>query len=192
MTMQRLSPHIRFIGRALTLALCLLIGAGVTKAQESGAGSQPQTDYDESIIKQVDEALRLWESRGEMVFALRADRLLKDLLCKHPETPLREQIDARLATIREPLAEHSLELALHYLRQFDEGKAPQAKGALARLRHILCEYPKFSRMDEVIQHLLRVYSLTGKTEAATSMQQLLNELPDKRDYRKACEAISRP
>lgn len=190
--MQLLFQHVRFISRVFTLALSLLIGVSVVEAQESGAEGQQQPDSGEPNIEQVDEVLRLWEIRRDLVFAMRADRLLKDLLRKHPDTQLREQIDARLAAVREPLAEHSLELALYYLKRFEEGKAPQAKGAESHLRHIICEYPKFSRMGEVLGHLLRMYNLTGKTEAANFMQQLINELPDERDYQKACEELSRP
>ena len=184
-----LGKHVLFTSQMLTLAMFVLIGACVAHAQQSAVSHQ-QPDSEESIINQADEDLRLWESRRDVDFALKVDRRLKDLLRRHPNSPFREQAEERLAIVAEPLGEHNLVVALHYLKPFNAGKAADAKGAGARLLQIICEYPKFSRMEEVLGHLHRVYSVTAYGKDVQRYVQKLIEIPSgDRDYIEVCKEI---
>lgn len=91
-----------------------------------------------------------------------AERQLKDLLRRYPNTDSKEQVEQLMSQVQEILAMHELKVARFY---FDIRESAQA--AQMRTEEILNKYPNFSRFDEALYLHARAMELQEDTETAS-------------------------
>jgi outer membrane protein assembly factor BamD (BamD/ComL family) len=153
-----------YIMSILVLVSLSLILNQVCWAQVA-ATRNPQLDSDVEMLKKAEEDIRLLDTqtdRKDINIARRVEKALKNILQLYPNTNLRAQIEEHLNHVQEILGVHNLLIAYFY---FDRG---QVKGVEARLLTVVREYPKFSRMDEVLLLLGKVYVKWEQPEDAAN------------------------
>jgi len=91
-----------------------------------------------------------------------AERQLKDLLRRYPNTDAKPQAEQLMAQVQEILAMHELKVARFY---FDIRESAQA--AQMRTEEILNKYPNFSRFDEALFLHARAMEIQEDTETAS-------------------------
>lgn len=181
------SQFVTLINLLLAFTLSVVIGSNVVRAQDTTVAEQ-QPDSDEVLLSKAE--VDIGKIPRNINFAYRADRKLKELLRRYPDSPLRHQAEERLDTVGETLGPHHLNIALFYWKSFEKTKSRGLKGAESRLRHIVCEYPRFSRMDEVLLLLVRIYSVKEDAgEEMQHLQQFIYTHPQQRDSKEACEGL---
>ena len=91
-----------------------------------------------------------------------AERQLKDLLRRYPNTDAKDQVEQLMNQVQEILAMHELKVARFYfnVREF-------APAAQMRTEEILNKYPNFSRYDEALFLHARAMELQEDTETAS-------------------------
>jgi len=151
-------------------------------------GIEELPDSDEVLLSTAEDNIR--KSRLRFAFAYQANHQLNELLRLYPDSPLRNQAEERLQTVNEMLGTHDLSIALFYLKHFEDGKTRGLKGAEGRLRHIVCEYPRFSQMNEVLLQLVKVYSVEEDGEEELQyLEQFIYKQPSVQDFKEACEEL---
>jgi outer membrane protein assembly factor BamD len=91
-----------------------------------------------------------------------AERQLKDLLRRYPNTDAKPQAEQLMSQVQEILAMHELKVARFY---FDIRESAQA--AQMRTEEILNKYPNFSRFDEALFLHARAMEIQEDTETAS-------------------------
>jgi outer membrane protein assembly factor BamD len=151
---------------------------------------------DQVMLKLADSSIKLSPSanRGEG-YEMLAERELKALLKRFPDTPLRPQVEERLQKIEEIVAMHYLKMAL-----FNLELRQAIAGAQMRLLEIKKNYPRFSQMAQVLFLLAKTYQDDPDTddpdtkdantaEAIKCYQQLLCQFPDSSYIKEASDQL---
>jgi TolA-binding protein len=102
---------------------------------------------------------------------------LESFIKQCPNSQYSESAKQLLPMVLENRAEHSLSIAKYYVKRTEEKKSG-LKGAQSRLREISQKYPNFSKMDEVLFLLVKLYLIEEETvEAKTYYRRILDEFP---------------
>lgn len=96
-----------------------------------------------------------------MNLVYKAAKELNEILTLDPQTTFRTQIESDLDWLNEIIATHHLQFATFYM---ERGRG--LDGARSRLREITQQYPKFSKMDEVLFRLATVALKQDRTDDA--------------------------
>lgn len=91
-----------------------------------------------------------------------AERQLKDLLRRYPNTDSKEQVEQLMNQVQEILAMHELKVARFYFNIRESAQAAQL-----RTEEILNKYPNFSRFDEALYLHARAMEIQEDTETAS-------------------------
>jgi outer membrane protein assembly factor BamD len=118
---------------------------------------------DETMLKIAEVHLRqVMAADRDTTHARLAERQLKDLLRRYPNTDSKEQVEQLMSQVQEILAMHELKVARFY---FDIRESAQA--AQMRTEEILNKYPNFSRFDEALYLHARAMEIQEDTETAS-------------------------
>ena len=90
-------------------------------------------------------------------------RQLRDILAADPNSGFRSQVEANLDLVNESLAYHELMIASFYMVR---SNGHSLRGAELRLQAITQQYPKFSKMDEVLLRLGEIARLEEREDDA--------------------------
>ena len=161
----------RLIQSAVLITLMLALVKS-EPAQEAATAALAVSDFELLTSAEADIAIlqRNWFNQSE--FAHRAERKLKSILQRDPETPYLVQIQADLIPVHEILGKHNLATATFYMDRMDRGKGG-IKSAESRLLQIAREYSTYSKMDEV---LFRLSTVALKDERADDSTRYLGQL----------------
>jgi len=116
-----------------------------------------------------------------------AERQLKDLLRRYPNTDSKDQVEALMNQVQEILAMHELKVARFYfnVREF-------APAAQMRTEEILNKYPNFSRYDEALFLHARAMELQEDTETASrNLTQIVANHPHSEYAERAKEMLKK-
>jgi outer membrane protein assembly factor BamD len=118
---------------------------------------------DETMLKIAEVHLRqVMAADRDTTHARLAERQLKDLLRRYPNTDSKEQVEQLMNQVQEILAMHELKVARFY---FDIRESAQA--AQMRTEEILNKYPNFSRFDEALYLHAKAMEIQEDTETAS-------------------------
>ena len=118
---------------------------------------------DDTMLKIAEVHLRqVMAADRDTTHARLAERQLKDLLRRYPNTDAKEQVEQLMSQVQEILAMHELKVARFY---FDIRESAQA--AQLRTEEILNKYPNFSRFDEALYLHARAMEIQEDTETAS-------------------------
>ena len=118
---------------------------------------------DDTMLKIAEVHLRqVMAADRDTTHARLAERQLKDLLRRYPNTDAKEQVEQLMNQVQEILAMHELKVARFY---FDIRESAQA--AQLRTEEILNKYPNFSRFDEALYLHARAMEIQEDTETAS-------------------------
>jgi len=162
--------------RVFLIMVLVLSAASYCVAQESTA----------ERLRRVEESLQVKDFRTEINILRQAQRELKNILETDPSSLFRCQIEADLDRVNEKLGYHDLQVAAFYM-----AKSHSLRGAQSRLQNIAQNYPKFSKMDEVLFRL-SVVSTANKEEkeAAEYSWKLICNYPNSEYVRPAFEKLN--
>jgi outer membrane protein assembly factor BamD len=118
---------------------------------------------DETMLKIAEVHLKqVMAADRDTTHARLAERQLKDLLRRYPNTDSKGQVEELMNQVQEILAMHELKVARFY---FDIRESAQA--AQLRTEEILNKYPNFSRFDEALFLHAKALELQEDTETAS-------------------------
>ncbi len=118
---------------------------------------------DETMLKMAEVHLRqVMAADRDTTHAKLAERQLKDLLRRYPNTDSKEQVEQLMNQVQEILAMHELKVARFYFEIRESAQAAQM-----RTEEILNKYPNFSRFDEALYLHARAMELQEDTETAS-------------------------
>jgi outer membrane protein assembly factor BamD len=118
---------------------------------------------DETMLKIAEVHLKqVMAADRDTTHARLAERQLKDLMRRYPNTDSKEQVEQLMNQVQEILAMHELKVARFY---FDIRESAQA--AQMRTEEILNKYPNFSRFDEALYLHARAMEIQEDTETAS-------------------------
>jgi outer membrane protein assembly factor BamD len=121
----------------------------------------------------------------EITDARKAERILKELLRRYPNTDKKETVENRMNEVEEILAMHELKVARFY---FELREAPSA--AQMRTEEILNKYPQFSRFDEALWLHARAMEMQEDTETASqNLARIIASYPHSEYREKAAEKL---
>lgn len=122
--------------------------------------------------------------------AKKAEQRLRALLQQYPNTLLRADAELRLNEVRDNLGLHDLIVGNYYYKQSVKFEKGGLKGAQARYRDILDNYPNFSFMDEVLYKLAVTYQIEEETDqAAKYFQQIVRDFPNSEYVKQSTEQL---
>lgn len=122
--------------------------------------------------------------------AKRAEQRLKAFNQQCSASPLKVEVDKRLAEVQDNLGLHNLGIANYYYTLSVDQKKGGLKGAQSRYREILDKYPNFAYMDEALFKLAVTYQLEEETdEAAKYFQRIVRDYPNSDFVAKAKEQL---
>ncbi|MEK6289517.1 MAG: outer membrane protein assembly factor BamD [Acidobacteriota bacterium] len=91
-----------------------------------------------------------------------AERQLKDMLRRYPNSDAKEQVEQLMNQVQEILAMHELKVARFYFELRESAQAAQM-----RTEEILNKYPNFSRFDEALYLHAKAMELQEDTDTAS-------------------------
>ena len=132
-------------------------------------------------LKQVQAADR------DPTHAKLADRQLKELMRRYPNTDKKEDIERLMNEVQEILAMHELKVARFYYELRES--APAAQG---RTEEILNKYPNFSRFDEALWLHSKALSDQEDTETASrDLARIVTSYPHSEFVERAKETLKK-
>lgn len=179
--------HRRTVFTLILISLLLLTASHASRAQETSEVNQ-QIESDEELLRKVELLTSKKFVRDRSTVTIRAERQLKKFLELYPNTFLRDRVEENLFQVQELLGEHHLQIAYFYYNR----RCGKMLGARSRLRHITENYPKFSRMDEVLLLLGKVYLISDEPEdAANYFWELILKYPNSKYINEAFEQFGK-
>jgi outer membrane protein assembly factor BamD len=113
-----------------------------------------------------------------------AERQLKEMLRRHPNTNKKEEAEALMGSVQEILAMHELKVAWFYYTHRESAQAAQL-----RTDEILNKYPNFSRFDEALWLHAKTMADQEDTESASQdLTRIITNYPHSQ-YRKEAEKL---
>jgi outer membrane protein assembly factor BamD (BamD/ComL family) len=139
-------------------------------------------------LRQVEETLQKVETPKGIEVMRKAQRELKSILETDSSSAFKPQVEANLDLVNENLALHDLLVAAFYMNR---GHGHSLVGARSRLQGIIQNYPKFSKMDEVLFRL-SVVSIANEEpeEAARYSWKLICNYPNSEYTRAAFDQLN--
>jgi outer membrane protein assembly factor BamD len=139
---------------------------------------------DDVMIKRAEIHLRQVQAADrDTTHARLAERTLKEVLRRFPNSDMRTVVEARMNEVQEILALHELKVARFY---FDIRESPIA--AQMRTEEILNNYPQFTRFDEALFLHARAMELQEDTETASrDLSRIVTSYPHS-EFRERAEA----
>lgn len=135
---------LRVVGLVCVLVLSVSSGVSQTLSLEDSS----ESDFE--LLTKAETELRLIDTDFRPIdHAKRAEKFLKIILQRSPDTPFRDHVVRNLRAMDETFGVHNFLIADFYLKHACGG----TRGAESRLKQIVAEYPTFSRMDEVLLKL---------------------------------------
>ena len=143
---------------------------------------------DDTMLKIAEVHLRqVMAADRDTTHARLAERQLKDLLRRYPNTDAKEQVEQLMCQVQEILAMHELKVARFY---FDIRESAQA--AQMRTEEILNKYPNFSRFDEALYLHARAMEIQEDTETASrNLAQIVAGFPHSEYAERAKETLKK-
>ncbi len=143
---------------------------------------------DDTMLKIAEVHLRqVMAADRDTTHARLAERQLKDLLRRYPNTDAKEQVEQLMNQVQEILAMHELKVARFY---FDIRESAQA--AQMRTEEILNKYPNFSRFDEALYLHARAMEIQEDTETASrNLAQIVAGFPHSEYAERAKETLKK-
>src|SRR5262249_14187802 len=141
---------------------------------------------DDVMLKRAEIHLRQVQAPDrDITHAKIAERILKDLLRRYPNTDKKEVVETRMNEVEEILALHELKVARFYFNIRESSVAAQM-----RTEEILNNYPHFSRFDEALYLHARAMENQEDTETAShDLARIVTSYP-RSEYRdKAAEKL---
>jgi outer membrane protein assembly factor BamD len=118
---------------------------------------------DETMLKIAEVHLRqVMAADRDTTHARLAERQLKDLLRRYPNSDSKEQVEQLMNQVQEILAMHELKVARFYFEIRESAQAAQL-----RTEEILNKYPNFSRFDEALYLHAKAMEVQEDTETAS-------------------------
>jgi len=143
---------------------------------------------DDTMLKIAEIHLRqVMAADRDTTHARLAERQLKDLLRRYPNTDAKDQVEQLMNQVQEILAMHELKVARFYfnVREF-------APAAQMRTEEILNKYPNFSRFDEALFLHAKAMELQEDTETASrNLAQIVANHPHSEFAEKAKEMLKK-
>jgi outer membrane protein assembly factor BamD len=143
---------------------------------------------DDTMLKIAEIHLRqVMAADRDTTHARLAERQLKDLLRRYPNTDAKNQVEQLMNQVQEILAMHELKVARFYfnVREF-------APAAQMRTEEILNKYPNFSRFDEALFLHARAMELQEDTETASrNLTQIVANHPHSEYAERAKEMLKK-
>lgn len=116
-----------------------------------------------------------------------AERQLKDLMRRYPNTDAKKQAEQLMAEVQEILAMHELKVARFYLVIRGSAQATQM-----RTEEILNKYPNFSRFDEALYLHSKAMEIQEDTETASqNLARIVTSYPHSEYADRAKETLKR-
>jgi len=175
---------------ASALALILSTSGGLSNASSPPINMETnvtrQSSSEDEALKEAAELIRKsrWGSEGLGA----AEKGLARLLEEHRDSTIAELLAALIDGVQEKRAGHDLSIAMFYM--YERSAYTAAEG---RLKGIRSEYPKYSRLDEVLYQLALLQIETSRNaDAEETLQALLNRFkfsPRARDARDKLELL---
>ncbi len=140
---------------------------------------------DDTMLKMAEIHLRqVMAPDRDTTHSKLAERQLKEMLRRYPNTDKKEQAAALTNQVQENLAMHELIVARFYYKRRESAQAAQM-----RTEEILSKYPNFSRFDEALWLHAKAMADQEDTEtAAQDLTRLVATYPFS-EYRKPAEAL---
>jgi outer membrane protein assembly factor BamD len=118
---------------------------------------------DDAMLKIAELHLRQVQAADrDTTHAKLAERQLKDLMRRYPNTDLMQQVEQAMNQVQELLALHELKVARFYFEIRESAQAAQL-----RTEEILNKYPNFSRFDEALYLHAKAMEIQEDTETAS-------------------------
>ena len=166
-----------FLRQSLSIAVLMFVLGIVCNGQESSDSVQTLSIGDRLL--RVEEKFNDLRSRSKptnIELVRKCERELKSILESDPQTVFRSQVEVDLDFVNEQLANHDLLVAQFYM---SKAGGHGLRGAEARLSNIVENYPKFSKLDEVLFRLATVMIEEEKLdEGSRLLQRLICRYPD--------------
>lgn len=116
-----------------------------------------------------------------------AERQLKELLRRYPNTDKKDDIEQLMNDVQELLAMHELDVARFYFVHRESAQAAQG-----RTEEILNKYPNFSRFDEALWLHARSMEMQEDTETASrDLVRLVTGYPHSEYFTRAKETLQK-
>lgn len=118
---------------------------------------------DDTMLKIAEVHLKqVMAADRDTTHAKLAERQLKDMLRRYPNSDAKEQVEQLMNQVQEILAMHELKVARFYFELRESAQAAQM-----RTEEILNKYPNFSRFDEALFLHAQAMELQEDTETAS-------------------------
>jgi outer membrane protein assembly factor BamD (BamD/ComL family) len=139
-------------------------------------------------LRQVEKTLQKVETPKGIEVLRKAQLELKSILETDRSSVFKSQVETNLDLVNEHLALHDLLIAAFYM---SKGHGHSLIGARSRLQGIIQNYPKFSKMDEVLFRL-SVISIANEEpeEAARYSWKLICNYPNSEYTRAAFDQLN--
>jgi outer membrane protein assembly factor BamD len=143
---------------------------------------------DDAMLKMAEIHLKQVQAADrDTTHAKLAERQLKELLRRYPNTDGKQQVEQMMEEVQEILALHELNVAKFY---FERREAAQA--AQMRTEEILNKYPNFSRLDEALWLHARAMEIQEDTETASrDLARIVTSYPHSEFAERAKETLKK-
>jgi len=116
-----------------------------------------------------------------------AERQLKELMRRYPNTDKKDDIEGLMNDVQEILAMHELDVARFYYVHRESAQATQG-----RTEEILNKYPNFSRFDEALWLHARSLEMQEDTETASrDLTRIVTSYPHSEFFERAKETLQK-
>lgn len=116
-----------------------------------------------------------------------AERQLKDVIRKYPNSDAKEEVEQLMTQVQEILAMHELKVARFYFEIRESAQAAQM-----RTEEILNKYPNFSRFDEALYLHSKAMELQEDTETASrDLSRIISSHPHSEYVDRAKETLKK-
>lgn len=173
---------------ATILATLSSIDAIAQEVKGDGAGSQTVECTDELFADAESAYQRRYDARHSATFVYRADKLIRKIVAICPDAKLNPVFQTRIESLGEQIADHELRIAKYYNNSY-RANGHGLKGVQARLRKIVNDVPKYSKLDEVLFLLGEAYLLYGEVDKAKETFKSLSDRFPFSDFAKQAELV---
>ncbi len=143
---------------------------------------------DDAMLKMAEIHLKQVQAADrDTTHAKLAERQLKELLRRYPNTDAKPQVEQMMGEVQEILALHELKVAKFYYEIRESAQAAQM-----RTEEILNKYPNFSRFDEALWLHARAMEIQEDTETASrDLARLVTSYPHSEFAERAKETLKK-
>ena len=158
---------IRVMALVVILLGCSVLSTAARTRGRQAPESAQLSATDAELVRQAARLVRISRSGSEGLGA--ALHGLDELVAKNPNSEVAPLLLVALEQVQERYATHLLKVALFYKEVRGSTRAAEA-----RLREIVEQYPKYSRLDEVYYQLGKLEYECGRREEAVRALERVN------------------